>query len=158
MVRQGSDVRYNDRVLDDPGQRGRQPAHRHTGARLMTMEKIPQQQSTVFVVDDDAAVRDGISALLESVGIGVRAFRSTGEFLQIERPDIPSCLLLDVRLPGMSGLDFQTELGKLGIRIPIVFITGYADVPMGVQAIKAGAIEFLCKPFRDQELLDAVTK
>ena len=97
-----------------------------------------------------------VSNLLRSVDIAVEKFGSAKEFLDRERPDVPGCLVLDVRLPGMSGLEFQAELGRLGIDIPVVFITGHADVPMGVKAMKAGAIEFLCKPFREQDLLDAV--
>lgn len=116
-----------------------------------------EEQALVYVVDDDAAVCDGITALLESMGMKVKTFNSANDFLQIKRPDMPGCLLLDVRLPGMSGLDFQLKLTSLGIHIPVVFMTGHADVPMGVRAMKAGAIEFLCKPFRDQDLLDAVT-
>jgi FixJ family two-component response regulator len=109
-----------------------------------------------FVIDDDEAVRDGLSSLLRSVDIAVAAFGSTGDFLRSKRPDAPSCLILDVRLPGMSGLEFQEELGKLGFSMPIIFITGHADVPMSVQAMKAGAVEFLCKPFREEDLLRAV--
>jgi FixJ family two-component response regulator len=116
-----------------------------------------QEQPLIYVVDDDVAVCDGITSLLESMGMRVKTFHSANDFLQSKRPDTPGCLLLDVRLPGMSGLDFQLKLNSLGIHIPIVFMTGYADVPMGVKAMKAGAIEFLCKPFRDQDLLDAVT-
>jgi FixJ family two-component response regulator len=116
-----------------------------------------QQKALIFVIDDDAAVCAGVTTLLESVGMQVKTFGSTSEFLQTKRPDEPSCLLLDVRLPGMSGLDFQLKLTALGIHTPIVFITGHADVPMGIRAMKAGAIEFLCKPFRSQDLLDAVT-
>lgn len=112
--------------------------------------------SIAYVIDDDVGLRDGISALLRSVDISVETFGSTKEFLRCKRPNLPGCLILDVRLPGMSGLEFQTELGKLGIDLPVVFITAHADVPMGVQAMKAGAVEFLCKPFRDQDLLDAV--
>jgi FixJ family two-component response regulator len=118
--------------------------------------QIQQDQSIAYVIDDDAGLRDGIRALLRSVDIGVETFGSTKEFLRSKRPDIPGCLILDVRLPGMSGLEFQTELGKLGIDLPVVFVTAHADVPMGVQAMKAGAVEFLCKPFREQDLLDAV--
>jgi FixJ family two-component response regulator len=120
------------------------------------IEKSALEQPIVFVVDDDAALRQGLSSLLRSVGMRVETYGSTAEFLYAKRADSPGCLLLDVRLPGMSGLDFQLELRKLGIRIPIVFMTGHADVPMGVQAMKGGAIEFLCKPFREQDLLDAV--
>ncbi len=118
--------------------------------------EVQQDQSIAYVIDDDAGVRDGISTLLRSVDISVETFGSTKDFLRRNRPDVPGCLILDVRLPGMSGLEFQTELGKLGIDLPVVFITAHADVPMGVQAMKAGAVEFLCKPFREQDLLDAV--
>ena len=113
-------------------------------------------QSTVYVVDDDASVRRGLSNLIRSVGLRVEAFASASEFLAAKRPDAPACLILDVRMPGLSGLDFQTELTKARNRIPIIFITGHADIPMTVKAMKAGAIEFLTKPFRDQDLLDAV--
>jgi FixJ family two-component response regulator len=114
------------------------------------------ERSIAYVIDDDAGLRDGISTLLRSVDISVETFGSTKDFLRSKRADAPGCLILDVRLPGMSGLEFQTELGKLGIDLPVVFITAHADVPMGVQAMKAGAVEFLCKPFREQDLLDAV--
>ena len=115
-----------------------------------------QEQAMVYVVDDDVAVCDSITTLLESMGMKVKAFNSANDFLLAKRADVPGCLLLDVRLPGMSGLDFQLKLTSLGVHIPVVFMTGYADVPMGVKAMKAGAIEFLCKPFRDQDLLDAI--
>jgi FixJ family two-component response regulator len=120
------------------------------------IQKGVEDQPTVFVVDDDVALRDGVANLLLSVGMKVESYGSTAEFLSTKRSNAPGCLLLDVRLPGMSGLEFQSELDKLGIRIPIVFMTGHADVPMGVQAMKAGAVEFLCKPFREQDLLDAI--
>ena len=120
------------------------------------IQKGVEDQPTVFVVDDDVALRDGVANLLLSVGMNVESYGSTAEFLRTKRSNVPGCLLLDVRLPGMSGLEFQSELDKLGIRIPIVFMTGHADVPMGVQAMKAGAVEFLCKPFREQDLLDAI--
>jgi FixJ family two-component response regulator len=110
----------------------------------------------VYVLDDDADVREGVSALLESVGLNVVALSSTAEFLAHKRSEAPSCLVLDVRLPGLSGLDFQTELVKAQISIPIVFLTGHGDIPMTVKAMKAGAVEFLTKPFREQDLLDAV--
>jgi RNA polymerase sigma factor (sigma-70 family) len=112
----------------------------------------------VFVVDDDAAVRDAIKNLLESVGIRVETFVSGAEFLAKTRADAPSCLILDVRLPGMSGLEFQRELIAAGVEIPIIFITGHGDIPITVQAMKAGAVDFLTKPFREQELLDAIHK
>ncbi|MDX2263410.1 MAG: response regulator transcription factor [Hyphomicrobiales bacterium] len=113
-------------------------------------------QSIVFIIDDDPFVRASIESLLRSVGYTVRPFASTQEFMLNERLDAPSCLVLDVRLPGRSGLEFQRELNESDIRRPIVFITGHGDVPMSVTAMKAGAIEFLTKPFRDQDLLDAV--
>jgi FixJ family two-component response regulator len=108
------------------------------------------------VVDDDRSVRDALAGLLRSVGLSVQSFGSTQEFLESERPDAPGCLVLDVRLPGRSGLDFQRELAESSVHLPIVFITGHGDIPMSVRAIKAGAIEFLPKPFHDQELLDAI--
>jgi FixJ family two-component response regulator len=110
----------------------------------------------VFVVDDDASLRESLKDLLHSVGLRVEAFASAQEFLRTKRPDVPSCLVLDVRLKGLSGLDLQKRLVEGDIDIPIIFITGHGDVPMAVQAMKAGALEFLRKPFRDQELLDAV--
>ena len=110
----------------------------------------------VFVVDDDPSVRRAIKRLVESVGLQVRLFGSAHEFLRGERPNAPSCLVLDIRLPGISGLDFQRELADANIHIPIIFITAHADIPMTVRAMKAGAVEFLTKPFRDQDLLDAI--
>jgi FixJ family two-component response regulator len=111
---------------------------------------------TVFVVDDDASVREALGSLLRSVDLEVETFGSAAEFLRAQLPDAPSCLVLDVRLPGVSGLDFQGELARSGIRIPIIFVTGHGDIPMTVKAMKAGAIEFLTKPFRDQDMLDAI--
>jgi FixJ family two-component response regulator len=113
-------------------------------------------RAVVFVVDDDPSMRRSLESLLRSVGNDVRLFSSAQDFMQAERPDAPSCLVLDVRLPGMSGLTFQQELAKAGIALPVIFITGYGDVPMTVRAMKAGAAEFLTKPFDDQLLLDAV--
>ena len=110
----------------------------------------------VFVIDDNPAVREALDGLIRSVHLSVRTFGSTEEFLQFKRPDAPGCLVLDVRLPGLSGLDFQKEMAKSNIDLPVIFITGHGDVPMSVRAIKAGAIEFLPKPFRDQDLLDAI--
>jgi RNA polymerase sigma factor (sigma-70 family) len=110
----------------------------------------------VFVVDDDPSVRSSLKFLLSSVGLQVESFDSAETFLQRKPPDAPSCLVLDVRLRGLSGLDFQRELSAKNIRIPIVFVTGHGDIPMSVRAMKAGAIEFLTKPYRDQDLLDAV--
>jgi FixJ family two-component response regulator len=117
---------------------------------------IEKPDSMVFVVDDDASIRDAVKSLLKSVGLRAETFGSTEEFVKATRPDIPSCLVLDVRLPGMSGLEFQDELGKAGIRIPIIFVTAHGDIPMTSRAMKAGAIEFLPKPFQKKELLDAV--
>ena len=110
----------------------------------------------VFVVDDDASLRGAVTNLIRSVGLRVEAFASTTEFFAAKRPDATCCLILDVRLPGVSGLDFQAELARAKIQIPIIFITGHGDIPMTVKAMKAGAVEFLTKPFRDQDLLDAV--
>jgi len=115
-----------------------------------------EEQPVVFVIDDDPSLRDALADLLRSVGLEPRVFKSPQEFLASERPDSPGCLVLDVRLPGQSGLDFQQGLAASGIDLPIVFITGHGDVPMTVRAMKAGAIEFLTKPFRDQDLLDAI--
>src|ERR1700676_5217893 len=114
------------------------------------------EQPTVIVVDDDPGIQEALSGLLRSVGLQVRVLASVPEFLSEGRPDGPTCLVLDVRLPGRSGLDFQRELSAANIHVPIIFITGYGDIPMSVQAMKGGAIEFLSKPFRDQDLLDAI--
>lgn len=121
----------------------------------MTAERS-ETQSVVFVIDDDAAVRDSLASLLKSTGLRAETFASPAQFLEGSRPNVPSCLVLDVRLPGLSGLDFQAELAKNGIQVPIIFITGHGDIPMSVRAMKAGAIEFLTKPVRDQDLLDAI--
>jgi FixJ family two-component response regulator len=112
--------------------------------------------AVVFIIDDDASLREALKRTFRSVGLDAEAFGSTTEFLHGRRPDVASCLILDVRLPGLSGLDFQAELAKAGISIPIIFITGHGDIPMTVKAMKAGAVEFLTKPVRDQDLLDAV--
>jgi len=117
-----------------------------------------QDVSTVFIVDDDADVRESLQELLESVGLHSQAFGTAQEFLAVGRSDSPSCLILDVRLPGISGLDLQHELKKGRINIPIIFLTAHADVPMSVRAMKSGAVEFLTKPFRHQDLLDAVQR
>lgn len=116
----------------------------------------PSERPIVFVVDDDAVVRDSIEDLLQSVGLVVRLFASPEEFLQTRHPDVPGCLVLDVRLPERSGLDFQRELAGTDKELPIVFITGHGDIPMSVRAMKSGAVEFLTKPFRDQDLIDAI--
>jgi FixJ family two-component response regulator len=112
----------------------------------------------VFIVDDDASIRAALSSLVRSVGLQVETFSSAKEFLQHTRPEAPACLVLDVRLPGLSGLDLQRELMEGNPRIPIIFITGHGDIPMTVRAMKAGAVEFLTKPFRDQDLLDAINQ
>src|SRR5262245_64384358 len=112
----------------------------------------------VFVVDDDRSMRESLRNLIRSTGLNVRTFASAHEFLTSQRPDAPSCLVLDVQLPGLSGLDLQQELAKVNAPIPIIFITGFGDIPMTVRAMKAGAIEFLTKPFRDEDLLTAVAQ
>jgi FixJ family two-component response regulator len=110
----------------------------------------------VFVVEDDPSMRNALKNLLRSVGLEPQLFATAQEFLDAKRPDLPSCLILDVRLPGLSGLDLQRELSTANIHIPIIFVTGHGDIPMSVRAMKAGAVEFLTKPFRDQDLLDAI--
>jgi FixJ family two-component response regulator len=110
----------------------------------------------VFVVDDDTSLRESLKNLIRSVGLRVEAFASAQEFLRSKRPNVPSCLVLDVRLPGLSGLDLQKRMAEADVEIPIIFITGHGDIPMTVQAMKAGAVEFLTKPFRDQDLLDSI--
>ena len=116
----------------------------------------PAGAPTVFVIDDDAGVRASIQGLLKSVGLRCESFSSAEEFLRRNRPDGPSCIVLDVSLPGVNGLDFQRQLTDAGIPIPIIFITGHGDIPMTVKAMKSGAVEFLTKPFRDQNLVDAI--
>jgi len=116
----------------------------------------PVPTPMVFVVDDDALVRAAIQGMLKSVGLRSETFETPQEFLSTKRPEGPSCLVLDVRLHGVSGLDFQRQLADAGVRIPIIFITGHGDIPMSVKAMKSGAVEFLTKPFRDQDLLDAI--
>jgi RNA polymerase sigma factor (sigma-70 family) len=117
---------------------------------------MTELQPVVFIVDDDASVRDALMRLIHSVGLRVELFGSAQEFLQYRRPEVPSCLVLDVRLPGMGGLDLQRQLARANTQIPIIFITAHGDIPMSVHAMKAGAVEFLTKPFRDQDLLDAI--
>jgi RNA polymerase sigma factor (sigma-70 family) len=117
---------------------------------------MTERQPIVFIVDDDASVREALKSLIRSVGLHVELFGSATEFLETQRPDAPSCLVLDVRLPGISGLDLQHRLADANVHIPIIIITGHGDIPMSVRAMKAGAIEFLTKPFRDQDLLDAI--
>jgi FixJ family two-component response regulator len=113
-------------------------------------------EAIVFVIDDDESIRESLQSLIRSVGLKVQTFASAHEFLRSERPDVPACLILDVRMPGLSGLDLQRDLGEANIHLPIIFITGHGDIPMSVRAMKAGAVEFLTKPFRDQDLLDAI--
>jgi FixJ family two-component response regulator len=128
----------------------------------MTVHKVPAKQeeydSVVFIVDDDQIVRGAIGSLLMSVGQQVQLFESATDLLRASLPPVPSCLVLDIRLPGLSGLDLQAQLANAGLPIPIIFITGHGDIPMSVRAMKAGALDFLTKPFRDQDLLDAVTR
>ena len=112
--------------------------------------------AVVFVVDDDSSIREAIAILVKLAGLRVETFGTAQEFLRSKRPDLPGCVVLDVELPGLSGLDLQRELAAHGIKLPIIFITGYGDIPMSVRAMKAGALEFLTKPFRDQDLLDAI--
>lgn len=119
-------------------------------------EGASARESIVFVVEDDASMRRALSNLFQSIGLQVVAFGAASEMLQGDLPDVASCLVLDVRLPGLSGLDFQTELAKANIQIPIIFMTGHGDIPMSVRAMKGGAVDFLTKPFRDQDMLDAV--
>ncbi|AHG43438.1 chemotaxis protein CheY [Pseudomonas syringae CC1557] len=116
----------------------------------------PPEEPIVYVIDDDLSVRSSLEDLLASVGLRSLLFGSTREFLETRRPDAPGCLILDIRMPGMSGLDFQEHMARSGIFLPVIFITGHGDIPMSVRAMKAGAVEFLTKPFREQDLLDAI--
>ncbi|MGN2410550.1 response regulator transcription factor [Pseudomonas syringae] len=116
----------------------------------------PPEEPIVYVIDDDLSVRSSLEDLLASVGLRSLLFGSTREFLETPRPDAPGCLILDIRMPGMSGLDFQEHMARSGIFLPVIFITGHGDIPMSVRAMKAGAVEFLTKPFREQDLLDAI--
>src|SRR6202047_5108145 len=122
----------------------------------MSKQEMSKPESIVYVVDDDESVREAIQSLIRSVGLHVAAFASAQEFLRSKRPDVPGCLVLDIRLPGLSGLQLQHKLADADIRIPIVFMTGPGDIPRTGTAMKAGAVEFLTKPFRDQDLLDAI--
>jgi FixJ family two-component response regulator len=117
---------------------------------------MKEAESIVFIIDDDPLYRASTERLVRSVGFSVQSFQSARDFVGSRRPNLPSCLILDVRLPGLSGLDLQRELAEAGVHLPIIFVTGYGDIPMSVQAMKAGAVEFLTKPFRDQILLDAI--
>ena len=129
-----------------------------TGGSKSRDDPASAAERIVFVIDDDVAVRTTLSSLFRSVGLRVELFGSAREFAQIKMSDVASCLVLDIRLPGVSGLDFQAELAEADIRIPIIFMTGHGDIPMSVKAMKAGAIDFLTKPFRDQDILDAVIR
>jgi FixJ family two-component response regulator len=129
-----------------------------TGGSRSPRDLASAAERIVFVIDDDVAVRTTLSSLFRSIGLRVELFGSAHEFAQIKMPDVASCLVLDIRLPGVSGLDFQAELAEADIRIPIIFMTGHGDIPMSVKAMKAGAVDFLTKPFRDQDILDAVSR
>ena len=120
------------------------------------MSKAADPRAVVIIIDDDDDMREAVSSLLRSIGLQTKLFASVPDFLRWNAPDVPSCLVLDVRLPGLSGLDFQSEMSKSNIRIPVVFMTGHGDIPMTVRAMKGGAVDFLAKPFRDQDMIDAV--
>jgi FixJ family two-component response regulator len=122
----------------------------------MTLDQSTTSEAMVFVIDDDESIREALQSLIRSVGLNVQTFAAARDFLECRRPDVPACLILDVRMPGLSGLDLQRELAEANINIPIIFITGHGDIPMSVRAMKAGAVEFLTKPFREQDLLDAI--
>jgi FixJ family two-component response regulator len=122
----------------------------------MKTNEASESQPIVFVIDDDDSMRRALTSLFRSVGLRAEVFGSAPEFLRSKLPEAPGCLVLDIRLPGPSGLDFQNELAKVNIHIPIIFVTGHGDIPMTVRAMKAGAVDFLTKPFRDQDMLDAV--
>src|ERR1700733_5657288 len=147
-------------MADGCGHRAIFPEERSFSLRCRTIAKMQRDMSTeqplVFIVDDDASAREGIEDLLQSAGLSVISFGSAQEFFSGPRPDAPGCIVLDVRLPGTSGLDFQKILIEAGILLPVIFVTGHGDIPMSVMAMKSGAIEFLTKPFREQSLLDAV--
>jgi FixJ family two-component response regulator len=129
-----------------------------TGPASPSNRRLSSEDSIVFIVDDDPIVRGAIESLLMSVGQQVQLFETASELLKSSLPKVPGCLVLDIRLPGLSGLDLQAELANIGLPIPIIFITAHGDIPMSVKAMKAGAVDFLTKPFRDQDLLDAVTR
>ena len=123
---------------------------------LPAHQSAPSQAPIVYVIDDDPALRDALDSLFRSVGLQAKQFGSTAEFLELALPDVASCIVLDIRLPGVSGLEFQAQLAKGDSHIPVIFMTGHGDIPMSVRAMKAGAVDFLAKPFRDQDMLDAV--
>ena len=155
-------ARTTDRQIERPHAGSVQAASASGGsyavtARPTSHRDLPHvEEPVVFVIDDDASVREALSGLFRSVGLRVEVYGSASDFLQSKIPDVASCLILDIRLPRLSGLEFQAELVKAGIHIPIIFMTGHGDIPMSVQAMKAGAVDFLTKPFRDQDMLDAV--
>jgi FixJ family two-component response regulator len=126
--------------------------------RPSSQNSAPSETPAVLVIDDDASLREALSSLFRSIGLDVKLFGSAPELLQSKLPEVPSCLVLDIRLPGVSGLDFQAQLAKANIHIPIIIMTGHGDIPMSVRAMKAGAVDFLTKPFRDQDMLDAVAQ
>jgi RNA polymerase sigma factor (sigma-70 family) len=132
---------------------GRCSSNLHSSRREI---KMLEMDPTVFIVDDDASIRDAVKRLIRSVGLHVELFGAATDFLRWPRADVPSCLVLDVRLPGISGLDFHRQLVAAGVLIPVIFITAHGDIPMSVRAMRAGAIDFLTKPFRDQDLLDSI--
>jgi FixJ family two-component response regulator len=147
------------------GRRGNPVGPAFASEGVLVTQRRPSKQidalpetPIVLVVDDDASVREALSSLFRSVGLDPKLFASTAELLQHELPDAPCCLVLDIRLPGVSGLDFQTQLAKASIHVPIIMMTGHGDIPMSVRAMKAGAVDFLTKPFRDQDMLDAVAQ
>ena len=131
-------------------------SERGTWEQNSELDGVTESEAIVYVIDDDAQTRDALKNLMRSVGLHVEVFASAQDFLRSKRPDVPACLVLDVRLRGLSGLDLQKRMAEAKIEVPIIFITGYGDIPMTVQAMKAGAVEFLTKPFRNQELLDAI--
>ena len=143
--------------MDQAGQKGTRDDYSiHIAGSLKMFADYDKPEQVVFVIDDDVSMREAISRLLNAVGLRTQTFASARDFLNSRLPDVPGCVVLDVRLPDLSGLDLQREMVGRGIHVPIVFITGHGDIPMSVQAMKAGAVEFLTKPFRDQDLLDAV--
>jgi FixJ family two-component response regulator len=126
------------------------------GADTVRMAQQTAERSIVHIVDDDESLRRAVDSLCRSIGLLTQTYASAQEFLDAKREDLPGCLVLDVRLPGISGLDFQSQLTELGIQLPVILVTGHGDIPMSVRAMKAGAVDFLAKPFRDQDMLDAV--